>query len=125
MKSHIYHLYHAICNYVFYLPIEVWFVFIHIDVVEWILSEPSVDSESVLIRPFGNWWQCYSLGEDTHIRAALASVYCNQYAIQYVITSFSAYIYLLWWSKCQLRNADCKQERNEGLFKNLDAQRVN
>lgn len=38
------------------LPVEVRLVFIHIDVVEWILPEPSVDSESVLVWPFGNWW---------------------------------------------------------------------
>ena len=44
------------------LPIEVWFVFIHIDVVEWVLSEPGVDSESILVRPFGYWWQRYGLG---------------------------------------------------------------
>lgn len=59
----------------FYLPVEVWFVFVHIDVVEWILSEPGVDGESVLVRPFGYWRQCYGLGEDTHIRSSIGSVY--------------------------------------------------
>lgn len=42
-------------------PVEVWFVFVHIDVVEWILSEPGVDSKSVLVRPFGYRWQCNGL----------------------------------------------------------------
>lgn len=58
----------------FYLPIEVRFVFIHIDVVEWILSEPGVDSESVLVRPFGNWRQCYGLEGRIHTLDQILSV---------------------------------------------------
>lgn len=46
------------------LPIEVWFVFVHVYVVQRILSEPSVDSEPVLVRPFGNRWQCNGLKEE-------------------------------------------------------------
>lgn len=42
-------------------PVEIGLVLVHVDVVEWVLSEPRVDGESVLIRPFGNWWQSYSL----------------------------------------------------------------
>lgn len=48
-------------------PVEVWFVFVHIDVVERILSEPGVDGESILVRPFGYWWQCNGLWEKTGI----------------------------------------------------------
>lgn len=55
-------------------PVKVRFVFIHIDVVEWILSEPGVDGESVLVRPFGNGWQCNSLAEETGKKAAPLNV---------------------------------------------------
>lgn len=60
-----------------YLPVQVRFVFIHIDVVERILSEPGVDGETVLVRPFGYWWQSYGLVEDRHTRTCI--VYICQY----------------------------------------------
>lgn len=57
------------------LPVEVRFVFIHIDVVERILSEPGVDGETVLVGPFGYWWQCYGLVEDRHTGSCTVYVY--------------------------------------------------
>lgn len=94
----------------FYLPVEVRFVFIHVDVVEWILSEPSVDSESVLVRPFGNWRQCYGLGEDTHVRSALANVYSNQLVTRQSLPPFHHLTPCTGGAKCQLRCADSLQQ---------------
>lgn len=59
----------------FCLPVEVWFVFIHVDVVERILSEPGVDGKAVLVRPFGYWWQRYGLVEDRHTGSCTVYVY--------------------------------------------------
>ena len=49
----------------FCLPIEIGLVFGHVDVVEGVLSEPSVEGESILVRPFSDRWQRYSLEEST------------------------------------------------------------
>lgn len=44
-----------------YLPVEVRLVFVYIDVVERIHAEPRVECEPILVRPFCNGRQSYSL----------------------------------------------------------------
>lgn len=36
------------------LPVQVWFILVHVDIVERVHSEPSVESETILVRPLCN-----------------------------------------------------------------------
>lgn len=67
-------------------PVEVRFVFVHIDVVEWILSEPGVDGKSVLVRPFGYWRQCNGLQRKAFSRSYLPpQMYFSFFIIDLII----------------------------------------